>query len=83
MSLSEDLGHFLGLEELWGIKARTNWLIQGERNTKLFHMSTLIRRSGNRIHRIQDSVGNWEEDPKRVQRIFLNGFANLYQTEQV
>ena len=22
MSLSEDLGHFLGLEELWGIKAR-------------------------------------------------------------
>ncbi|KAK9983152.1 hypothetical protein SO802_032677 [Lithocarpus litseifolius] len=84
MSLSEELGHILGLEEeLWGIKARTDWLIQGERNTKFFHMSTLIRRSGNRIHRIQDSVGNWEDDPKRVQRIFLKGFTNLYRTEQV
>ena len=70
-SLSEELEHILNLEEeLWGIKARSDWLIQGERNTKFFHLSTLIRRSGNRIHRIQDSVGNWVEDPDGVQRIF-------------
>ena len=83
-SLSEELEHILNLEEeLWGIKARSDWLIQGERNTKFFHLSTLIRRSGNRIHRIQNSVGNWVEDPDGVQRIFLNGFASLYNTEQV
>ena len=80
----EELEHILNLEEeLWGIKARSDWLIQGERNTKFFHLSTLIRRSGNRIHCIQISVGNWVEDPDGVQRIFLNGFASLYNTEQV
>lgn len=36
-------------EELWGMKARTNGLIQGERNTTYFHISTLNRRSNNRI----------------------------------
>lgn len=67
MAMSEELGHILGLEEeLWGIKARTYWLIQGERNMKFFHTSTLIRRSGNCIRCIQDSIGNWEEDPERV-----------------
>ena len=47
---------------------------------KFFHLSTLICRSGNHI---QDFVGNWEEDLERVQRIFLNGFATLYNIEQV
>ena len=84
VSFSEELEHILNLEEeLWGIKAKSDWLIQGERNTKFFHLSTLIHRSGNRIHRIQDSVGNWEEDPERVQKIFLNGFTTLYNIKQV
>ena len=39
-------------EELWSIKARMNWLIQRERNTTFFHISTLNRRSHNKIVRI-------------------------------
>ena len=35
--LSVELEKILALEEeLWGIKARTNWFIQGERNTTFF-----------------------------------------------
>ena len=70
-------------EELWGIKSRTDWLIQGERNTTFFHLSTLIRRSGNRITRIMKEDGSWEENIERVKDIFTNGFDKLYKTEQV
>ena len=46
-------------EELWGMKARTNWLIQGERNTTFFHISTLNRRSNNQIFEIKDPDGSF------------------------
>ena len=39
-------------EELWAMKARTNWIIHGEHNTAYFHMSTLVRRSRNIISSI-------------------------------
>lgn len=82
--LSEELEKILALEEeLWCMKTRMNWLIQGERNTTFFHISTLNRRSHNRIVRIQNANGLWEEDMDRVKGIFLEGFAKLYSSEQV
>ena len=29
-------------EELWALKSRVNWMIQGDRNTNFYHVSTLI-----------------------------------------
>ena len=40
-------------EEFRSVKSRYNWLIQGDRNTKFFHISTLIRRKGNRVSSLQ------------------------------
>ena len=69
--LSEELGKIISLEEeLWGIKARTDWLIQGERNTTFFHLTTLICRSYNRVNQIMKVDGDWEEDIDRVKEIF-------------
>lgn len=31
-------------EELWVMKSRVNWMIQGEQNTTFYHASMLIRR---------------------------------------
>lgn len=36
-------------EELWSLKSRLNWMIQGDRNTAFYHMTTLIRRKRNKI----------------------------------
>nr|POE76510.1 putative ribonuclease h protein [Quercus suber] len=81
--LSEELEKIMALEEeLWGIKARTDWLIQGERNITFFHLSTLIWRSNNRITQIMKDDGTWEENIERVKDIFTNGFERLYRTEQ-
>ena len=34
-------------EELWALKSRVNWMIQGDRNTAFYHVSTLVRRKRN------------------------------------
>ena len=74
-SLLGELEKILNLEEeLWGMKARTNWLIQGERNTTFFHISTFNRRSNNRILGINDPDGNWVTNLARVKMIFVDGF---------
>lgn len=34
-------------EELWDLKSWVNWMIQGDRNTAFYHVSTLVRRKRN------------------------------------
>ena len=46
-------------EELWAMKSRINWMIQGDRNTSFYHVSTLIRRKHNKILNIKDGQGEW------------------------
>ena len=62
------------------MKARTNWLIQGERNTTFFHISTLNRRSNNQILGIRDLDGNWVTNLERVKMIFVK---KLCSSEQI
>ena len=43
--LLRDLDTILNQElELWALKSRVNWLVQGDRNTSFYHISTLVRR---------------------------------------
>lgn len=65
------------------MKARTNWIINGERNTSYFHLSTIVRRSKNRITSIQNAHGEWVHDTGEVKRIFVEYFHKLYQSEQI
>ena len=69
--LLRDLDTVLNLEEeLWALKFRVNWMIQGDRNTTFYHVSTLVRRKRNKIMVIKDSVGEWisREDIKELVR---------------
>ena len=34
-------------EEIWVLKSRVNWLVQGDRSTNFYHVSTLVRRKQN------------------------------------
>ena len=82
--LSDEYNNILQLEEeLWAMKARTNWIINGKRNTSYFHLSTIVRRSKNRITSIQNAHGEWVHDTVEVKRIFVDYFHKLYQFEQV
>ena len=78
--LLRDLDTVLNLEEeLWALKFRVNWMIQGDRNTAFYHVSTLVRRKRNKIMVIKDSVGEWisREDIKELVR---SGNSPIYTT---
>jgi len=46
-------------QELWALKSRINWMVQGDRNTAFFHVSTLVRQKRNQILAIKNGVGEW------------------------
>ena len=82
--LFDEYNNILQLEEeLWAMKAKTNYIINGERNTSYFHLSTIVRRSKNRITSIQNAHMEWVHDTGEVKRISVEYFHKLYQSEQV
>ena len=67
-------------EELWTFKSRVNWMIQGDRNTSFYHVSTLVRRKRNQIMTIKNAVGDWIFEGHKVKEFIQNGFEDIYST---
>ncbi|EOY02236.1 Uncharacterized protein TCM_011923 [Theobroma cacao] len=77
------LNRQLSIEELfWQQKSGVKWLVEGERNTKFFHLRMRKKRVRNNIFRIQDSEGNIYEDPQYIQNSAVQYFQNLLTAEQ-
>ncbi|XP_058778740.1 uncharacterized protein LOC131652797 [Vicia villosa] len=66
--LQRELSYILNQEELmWHQRSRTKWLVDGDRNTKFYHMQTVSRRKRNRILMLKNDDGDWiseQEDLK-------------------
>jgi hypothetical protein len=67
-------------EEFWALKSRLGWVLEGDRNTKFFHTSTIVRRKFNKIVRIRNSVGGWLENGEDISNHFLSGYIELYSS---
>ncbi|KAF6170652.1 hypothetical protein GIB67_001908 [Kingdonia uniflora] len=67
-------------EMFWRQKLRVNWLTEGDRNTKFFHMQTLSQRKKNSIDWFRDESGSWTGDPSEIGQIFLRDMARNFQT---
>ena len=65
---------------MWALKSRVNWLIQGDRNTAFYHVSTLVRRKRNKISSIKDRMGEWLHDENEVKEFIREGFSSIYTT---
>lgn len=54
--LVSEYNNILAQEEvLWFKKSRAKWIVQGERNTRYFHLSTIIRRWKSKISVLKDN----------------------------
>ena len=61
--LQEDYNNVLLQEELfWFQKSREQWVRLGDRNTRFFHMQTVMRRKRNKIHGLFMDDGSWSTD---------------------
>ncbi|XP_050277848.1 uncharacterized protein LOC126719321 [Quercus robur] len=66
--------------DLWMLKSRINWMIQGDCNTSFYHVSALARRKRNHIASVKDERGVWLTMEREVMEHFRNGFISLYTT---
>ena len=69
-------------EMLWRQKSRETWLKDGDKNSKLFHLTTIICRKRNSIDAIKNDDGDWLIDKKEIKDHVLNKFHQLF-TEEV
>lgn len=59
-NLKKELEAVLGQKELlWFQKSREEWIISGDRNTKYYHASTMVKRGRNRIASLRKDSGEW------------------------
>lgn len=65
-------------EELWALKSQVNWMIQGDRNTNFYHVSTLVRRKRNQILAIKNSVGDWIHEENEIKEFIRAGFIDTF-----
>ena len=65
-------------EELWALKSRVNWMIQGDWNTAFYHVSTLVRRKRNQILAIKNAVGEWIYEDNGVKEHIRAGFKDIF-----
>ncbi|PKI36129.1 hypothetical protein CRG98_043481 [Punica granatum] len=80
-NLLADLEENLIIKDLiWRQKSRELWLKDGDRNTKFFHLSTVIRRRANQIVAIKDDNGEWSQDHEVIGEYFLRKFQDLFNT---
>ncbi|GKV28437.1 hypothetical protein SLEP1_g37496 [Rubroshorea leprosula] len=66
--------------DLWFMKSRTDWIADGDKNTRLFHVTTLKHRSRNRIFGLFNSQGSWITYGSGLASIAINFFAELFNT---
>uniref|UniRef100_A0A803PM53 Reverse transcriptase domain-containing protein n=1 Tax=Cannabis sativa TaxID=3483 RepID=A0A803PM53_CANSA len=63
----------------WKQKSRVQWLQEGDRCSKFFMASTIIRRRRNYIQCIKDSAdGDWLRDQDQIAHCFLTKFKDIF-----
>ena len=67
---------------MWRQKSRELWLKLWDKNSKFFHLSTIIRRKRNSIDAMRDENGSWITEGNSIKNTFLNYFKNLFQQSE-
>ncbi|CAL2271912.1 unnamed protein product [Prunus armeniaca] len=82
--LIEEFNGILDQEAIfWHKKSRVKSLQEGDRNTKFFHMSTIIRRRKNKIDRLKNDAGIWVDEADGIKYLAMNYFSDLFSPAHV
>lgn len=80
--LADEIEKLLEMEELyWAQRSRVNWLQFGDRNTAYFQNFASARRLRNRIKKLRNAQGDWQEGTAYLNPIISEYFAGLFTTE--
>ncbi|XP_043720986.1 uncharacterized protein LOC122668491 [Telopea speciosissima] len=78
----ESLQRTLLQEEMfWRQKSRVTWLKEGDRNTKLFHVTATVKRRIATVSTIRMGNGVWTSEPKEVKAEAVRHFSNIFASQ--
>ncbi|PNX98271.1 RNA-directed DNA polymerase, partial [Trifolium pratense] len=70
----------LAQEDLfWYQRARQDWIKFGDKNTRYFHLSTIVKKRNKAIEMLQNEEGEMETDPAVLDNMTTSYFAKLYK----
>ena len=79
-TMREELEVLLNSEEtMWTQKARSNWILNGDRNTRYFQTVVRQRRARSKILHIKDEEGLLLEDPLENENRLVTHFKSPYE----
>ena len=83
LKLEKNLQHQLDevldqIELYWFQKSRMEYIRDGDRNTRFFHLSTVVRRRTNRIKGLLNSARVWVTDPDDLQALVTKYYKKLF-----
>ena len=64
-------------EVFWRQKSMEKWLVEGDRNTKFFHNSTIHSKALKTITQIKDNNGSTIDNPTEIAQTFITYYENL------
>ncbi|PPD86265.1 hypothetical protein GOBAR_DD16799 [Gossypium barbadense] len=67
-------------EKYWAQRAYNQWLREGDRNTRYFHVRVTGRKKKNPIDKLKDVNGVWYEDKNEICHIAWSYFHNPFKT---
>ena len=83
-SLQQELSEWLLQNKIiWRQKSRKLWLKEGDKNSRFFHTSTIIRRRKNLVDLFRGDDGEWILDKKKISENFLSKFKTLFIEEEI
>lgn len=65
---------------MWAQKSKVNWLKWGDKNSKFFHLSTMIRRTRNQIVSLKNPNGDWVKGQVNLQSTVKDYFSSLFDS---
>jgi hypothetical protein len=82
--LQQELNLWLSRNEtMWKQKSCETWLREGDRNSRFFHLSSIIRRRCNSIDAIKADNGEWIVKLADIMEFVVAKFQNLFLEEPV
>lgn len=65
-------------EIFWKQRAKQYWLKVGDNNTRFFHKFASVRKEHNRIKKLKDENGEWQETEDGIQNTIVKYFENIF-----
>ncbi|KAF2284584.1 hypothetical protein GH714_027317 [Hevea brasiliensis] len=66
----------------WHQRAKEFWLGEGDQNTRYFHAMATIRQKKNRIERLKDNSGHWQNWDSNLASVISKYFTDLFRSQR-